>query len=54
MTGTSQGKRIDVLAIICTSHVFLAKTNSVFALGYAIKNFQVFFRYALADMVSVI
>ena len=39
---TRQGKRVDVLAVVGASHVRLAETNGVFALGDTIEDFEVF------------
>lgn len=44
---TRQGERVDVLAVVCASHVRLAETNGVFAFGDTIEDFEVFLGDAL-------
>ena len=38
---TGKGKGVDVLAVICASHVLLSKTDSVFPLGDTVEDFKV-------------
>jgi hypothetical protein len=38
---TRQGERVDILAVVGASHVGLAETNGVFALGDTIEDFKV-------------
>lgn len=39
---TRQRKRVDVLAVVGTSHVRLAETDGVFAFGDTIEDLEVF------------
>ena len=44
---TGERERVDVLAVVATGHVLLAKTNSVLALRDAVKDLEGFFGDAL-------
>jgi hypothetical protein len=44
---TVQGERVDILAVIRPSHVFLTKTNGVFSFGNTIELFKLAFGDAL-------
>ena len=44
---TRQGERVDVLAVVGASHVRLAETDGVFALGDIVEDFEVFLRDTL-------
>lgn len=44
---TSEGDGVDILAVVRHGHVFLTEANRIFALGNAIKLFELFLRNAL-------
>ena len=44
---TCERERVDIFTVVCASHVLLAKTNCVFALGNAIENFELLLGNAL-------
>jgi len=46
---TRQGKRVDVFAVVGASHERLAETNSVFAFGDTVEDFEVFLRDTLRN-----